>query len=164
MLSHWMLELSWRSKVLYAICLYSGFECTFLLKIRLYLIHNFSHSKLLSLEQCWVHPYVFIFSQDQLKELKGVGHKEVEACAEKVLKANNRETGVPVSLQENEITWQLVCGEYRKIANMHTYDTSACGSLWLTGRFATSHVTRRTSLYSLWTLLCGPPPPRFSKV
>jgi len=42
--------------------------------------------------------------EDQLKELKGVGHKEVEACAENVLKANNRETGVPVSLQENEIT------------------------------------------------------------
>lgn len=103
----------------------------------------------------WVHPYVFIFSQDQLKELKGVGHKEVEACAEKVLKANNRETGVPVSLQENEITWQFVCGEYRKIANMHTYDTSAYGSLWLTGRCDLSRHQKNLSVFimdlAVWT-------------
>jgi len=42
--------------------------------------------------------------EDQLKELKGVGHKEVEDCAEKVLKSNDSETGVQVSLQENDIT------------------------------------------------------------
>ena len=46
----------------------------------------------------------FIFSQDQLKELKGVGHKEVKECAEKVLKANDGETAVSVSLQKNDIT------------------------------------------------------------
>ncbi|XP_078360633.1 TELO2-interacting protein 2-like [Oculina patagonica] len=43
--------------------------------------------------------------EDQLKELKGVGHKEVEDCAEKILKASGSEkTSLHVFLQENDVT------------------------------------------------------------
>ncbi|KAJ7393650.1 TEL2-interacting protein 2 [Desmophyllum pertusum] len=41
--------------------------------------------------------------EDQLKELKSVGHKEVEDCVENILKASGSEKGVSVAL-ENDIT------------------------------------------------------------